>query len=73
MKKRGFYCWLIYVIILILCLSSCVKKDDEKIKSFGNYKSSFNEINELLMDLFNDGKNRIYGVVKDDDKITNLY
>lgn len=74
MIRNKIFCCQIVFIIFVLCLSACTIKDTEKIENFENYKSNFNEINQLLIGFLDDGKEGIYLVVKGDEyKVTNLY
>lgn len=80
MKKKILFCCLIVFIVLIVfilfinCLLRRTKKNTEVREIFKEHKSSFTEINNLMIEFLNDGQEGIYGIVKDDERfIVSLY
>ena len=61
-------------IVFINYLSGCTKKNTEATEIFKEHKSSFTEINNLMIEFLNDGQEGIYSIEKDDEHfIVSLY
>lgn len=73
MGKR-FFCYVILLEIIVICLFGCAKKNSDVANAFQRRKSDFEKINDTLIQFINDGKIGSYMIVKDKNyQITNLY
>lgn len=74
MFRKNFFRLHIVFVVFLFCLSACAKKDYERIRTFENYKSSFDEINQLVIGFLDNGKEGVCGVVKNHEyEVTHLY